>query len=164
MDHTAFIIKLVNESWNLQLKRYNNLLDSLSDDTLMKEIAPQKNRGIYILGHLLAVHDAMLPLLNFSEQLYPSYNETFISTPDVKSAHYPSIQELKSKWNEVNETLAMHFNKLSSEEWLLKHNAVSAEDFEKEPHRNRLNVLHSRTNHLSYHYGQMVLLKNTDNG
>ena len=34
---------------------------------------------------------------------------------------------------------------------------VSDEDFAREPHRNKLNVLISQTNHLSYHPGQLSL-------
>ncbi|MES2512928.1 MAG: DinB family protein, partial [Bacteroidota bacterium] len=55
--------------------------------------------------------------------------------------------------------LANHFNQLTPEEWLQKHSAVSAEDFVKEPHRNRLNVLIGRTNHMQYHMGQVALIK-----
>jgi len=36
--------------------------------------------------------------------------------------------------------------------------AVSDEDFSKEPHRNKLNVIINRTNHMSYHLGQLILL------
>ena len=39
-----------------------------------------------------------------------------------------------------------------------KHTAVSEEDFSKEPHRNKLNIVISRTSHLQYHTGQLVLL------
>ncbi len=56
-------------------------------------------------------------------------------------------------------TLAKHFNILQPNEWLGKHTAVSEEDFIKEPHRNRLNVVIGRTNHLSHHLGQLTLLK-----
>ncbi len=38
-------------------------------------------------------------------------------------------------------------------------NTVSDEDFEKEPHRNKLNIIVTRTSHLSYHTGQLILLK-----
>ena len=41
----------------------------------------------------------------------------------------------------------------------LLHSAVSEEDFVKEPLRNRLAVLASRTNHVSYHGGQLVLTR-----
>ena len=49
---------------------------------------------------------------------------------------------------------------LGPEEWFTRHANITEADFPKEPHRNRLNVLLSRTNHLAYHRGQMVLLTN----
>jgi DinB superfamily len=163
-DTSAFIIKLAVDSWHLTVQRFNTLLESLNDETLLREIAPDRNRGIYLLGHLAAVHDRMLTLLNFSERMYPHLDEPFLDKADDKTADYPGIAELKSQWHEVNKALSSHFNQLSTDEWLQKHSAVSTEDFAKEPHRNRLNVLHSRTNHLSYHYGQLRLLKSSDNG
>jgi hypothetical protein len=57
----------------------------------------------------------------------------------------------------VNEKLREGFAKFSAADWLQKHTAVSAEDFAKEPHRNRFAILLSRTNHLSYHLGQAVI-------
>jgi hypothetical protein len=59
----------------------------------------------------------------------------------------------------LNEKLADHFNQLTVDEWFEKHTAVSDEDFQKEPHRNKLNVLINRTNHLANHLGQMTFLK-----
>jgi hypothetical protein len=47
---------------------------------------------------------------------------------------------------------------MKADEWFNKHTAVSAEDFAKEPHRNKLNVIVNRTNHTSYHLGQLVYL------
>jgi hypothetical protein len=55
--------------------------------------------------------------------------------------------------------LQEHFDTLSTEQWFQRHTAVSEVDFEKEPHRNKLNVLLSRTSHIAYHLGQLVLLK-----
>lgn len=153
------IISLILNNWYGQVKRTGELIGSLSDEQLMKETAPNRNRGIYLLGHLTAVHDNMMPLLDFGEQLYPALNEPFIKQPDKAVAYLPAAKELRSCWNNVNETLATHFNNLSPNEWLQKHTAVSAEAFEKEPHRNKLNVLLSRLTHLSYHYGQLAYLK-----
>ncbi|MBC7554999.1 MAG: hypothetical protein H7257_13600 [Taibaiella sp.] len=48
---------------------------------------------------------------------------------------------------------------MGAEDWFLKHNSVSAEDFVNEPHRNKLNILLTRTTHLSYHLGQFILIK-----
>jgi hypothetical protein len=55
--------------------------------------------------------------------------------------------------------LAENFAKLTTDAWFERHNSVSAGDFEKERHRNKLNIIINRTNHLSYHNGQLVFLK-----
>jgi len=44
-------------------------------------------------------------------------------------------------------------------EWFTRHTSVSEEDFIKEPHRNKLNVLITRATHQSYHLGQLIYLK-----
>lgn len=151
-------VKMVIAAWEAQNKNADKLLDTLSDEQLSAEIAPGANRGIYLLGHLTAVIDGLLPLLGFGEKLYPQLEEIFLKNPDKSGLETPSVDELKKYWNEVNANLASHFNQTSSDEWFAKHTSVSAEDFAKEPHRNRLNVLISRTNHQSYHLGQLSLL------
>lgn len=69
------------------------------------------------------------------------------------------MTDLRHSWKEVNDSLDSNFNRLTLNEWLERHTAVSEEDFKNEPHRNRLNVVINRTNHLAWHYGQLLLLK-----
>jgi hypothetical protein len=153
------IIKQVLDTWYSHVMRTNNLLDTLTDDVLQNEIAPGRNRGVYLLGHLTAVHDRMLPLLGFGERHHPELDAIFITNPDKAVQDMPATRELRAYWNEVNASLEKHFKALRPEEWMQRHTSVSEEDFVKEPHRNRLNVLLSRTNHLAEHLGQMILLK-----
>jgi len=153
-------VKIVLDSWNSRIKEADSLFEGLTDEQLQKEISPKRNRGIYLLGHLTAVHDKMLPLLDFEQQLYPELSDIFLSKPDKSAAEMPSAKDLRLYWKNVNSKLAGHFNNLQAEEWFQKHTSVSAEDFFKEPHRNRLNVVLGRTSHLSYHVGQLKLLEN----
>ena len=160
MNEQNMAVKLALDAWHGTVKRTDTLLDSLTDDQLESEVAPGRNRGVYILGHLTAVHDALQPLLGFGESMHPQMLETFIKNPDRAVSDIPSTQDLRNSWKEVNASLDKHFSTLQHNDWLGKHTSVSAEDFEKEPHRNRLNVLISRTNHLGYHLGQLTFLKN----
>src|ERR1039458_8192643 len=153
------MVKMALDAWNAQLKNGNDLLEKLSDEQLMNEVALGRNRGIYLVGHLVAVHDRMLPLLGFGEQLYPQLNEPFLKNPDNANAAMPSAKELRQFWKNINSTLADYFSKMQPDAWFQKHNSVSAEDFAKEPHRSKLNTILSRTNHLSNHLGQLVFLK-----
>ena len=78
-------VKMALDAWNIQIDRTNKLFNALSDDQLSQEVAPGRNSGIYLLGHLTAVHDALFPLLGLGEKLYPELDEIFIKNPD-KSA------------------------------------------------------------------------------
>jgi hypothetical protein len=137
----------------------NDFFDSVSDDDLMHEVAPGRNRGIYLLGHLTAVNDGIMPLIELGEKLYPHLEKPFISTPDKSGLEFPTPKELRYCWTDVNESLMEDFVRLEPTEWLAKHAAISAEDFGKEPHRNRLNVVIARTTHMHYHLGQLILMK-----
>jgi hypothetical protein len=153
------VIKIILDNWFNTVSQTTKLLDSLSDEQLMKDVAPGRNSGIYLLGHLTAVHDHMLPLLGFEEREYPGFLELFIKNPDKSGQQMPSLSDLRAAWASTNAKLEKHFRSLQPTDWLMKHTSVSAEDFAKEPHRNRLNVVLSRTTHLSNHLGQLLLLK-----
>jgi uncharacterized damage-inducible protein DinB len=150
-------VQVAINSWRLVLERTNKTLSHLTDDQLLKEVAPGRNRLIYLWGHLTAVHDAMFPILGLGERLHPELDAIFVSSPDKTEAQFPSVGELRTYWDEVNGKLLSQFADLSEDEWLHRHNSVSEGDFAKDPTRNRLAVLLSRTNHMSYHLGQITL-------
>lgn len=159
MNKNEMIIKLVFDRWYGSIKNFDAILASLSDEQLAKEIVPGKNRGIYLLGHMIAVHDAMLVLLDFGSLQYPELQEPFLKSPDRAIAEIPSAQELRNLWSKQCQDLKQKFDSLSTDNWFEKHTAVSAEEFSNEPHRNKLNIIITRTTHLTYHTGQLVLIK-----
>jgi len=152
-------IKMVISNWEIQNTRLNNLLDSLSDEQLSAETAPGRNTGTYLLGHLTAISDGMLVLMDLGNKLYPELQNIFVDNADKAGLEFPPIAELKIYWNKVNETLHQHFSNMQPAVWFTRHMAVSAKNFAKEPNRNKLNILINRTNHQSYHLGQMAYLK-----
>lgn len=156
---TEIFVKTALDAWQTQNERVDKFLAEISDDQLKSEIAPGKNSGVYLVGHLAAVNDNLFQILGLGEQLYPELEGIFLRNPDSEEAKTFSIDELKKYWSGINAKLSEEFSKLSPDEWFDKHTSVSEEDFAKEPHRNRLNVLLSRTIHQSNHLGQLSLLK-----
>jgi hypothetical protein len=146
-------------SWKIELGRAETFFSGLTDQQLRQEIAPGKNRLVYLWGHLIAVHDRMLPLLGLGERFHPELDAPYLSEADKKDGHVPSAAELKRWWDEVNGALTGALEKLSPADWLKPHASVSADDFAANPLRNRLAVVLSRTAHVSYHMGQCVLTK-----
>ncbi|MFZ7115868.1 MAG: DinB family protein [Bacteroidota bacterium] len=159
MEAKKIMVKMVLDRWYSLLKVFDTILDSVSDEQMLKEVSPGKNRGIYLFGHLIAVHDDMLPILNLGEKLFPELEEPFIKFPDKATSVIPSSNDLRKMWRKQNEVLNQKFESLSPDEWFEKHNSISVEEFAKEPHRNKLNVMITRISHLSYHSGQLALLK-----
>ena len=152
-SHVALGLKV----WKTQIERADKLFGTLSSDEVLREIAPGRNRLLYLWGHLTAVHDAMLPLLGLGERLHPEFDVTFVSNPDRSQVAIPSHEQVRRAWNAVNRELSKGFEKMSWSDWLQRHTAVSEEDFARDASRNRFAILLSRTNHLSYHLGQAVL-------
>jgi hypothetical protein len=135
--------------WKSNMERADKLFGELSPGELEHEVAPGRNRLIYLWGHLAAVNDALLPLLGIGERLHPDKSVPLTVTG----------QSLKAAWQEIHQKLWEGFSKFSASDWGQRHTAVSEEDFEREPHRNRFTVLLGRTAHLAYHLGQATLTR-----
>jgi len=113
----------------------------------------------YIVGHVIAMHDRMFPLLGLGERLHPELDDAFITNADKVLADPLSATDLRRAWATVNSKLTAAFERFTLEDWLQKHAAVSEEDFVKDPTRNRLAIVMSRTSHASFHSGQAALAK-----
>lgn len=159
MDQQAVLVKIATNNWQIQVDRSTKFLNELSDEQLLKEIAPGKNRGIYLVGHLIAVHDAMPEILGFGKKNYPDYEAVFLNAPDKTIEKIPSLTELRQNWTAVHERLKKEFADMAPEAWFTRHASMTDADFEKDPARNKLSVLLNRTGHLAYHFGQLRLLK-----
>jgi len=145
-------------SWTQSLERLDAIFAAASDHDLQTEVAPGKNRLFYLLGHLVAVHDRMLPLLRLGARLHPELDEPFLINADRTAPDTVTPTVLRAAWTEVNTALTTAIRALPPPEWLERHDAVSPEDFAKEPLRNRLAVLLSRSAHVQFHTGQIRLV------
>ena len=61
------IVRSVLDAWNSRIEAADKVFNGFTDEQLEQEVSPGRNRGVYLLGHLTAVHDKMLPLLNLEE-------------------------------------------------------------------------------------------------
>ncbi len=154
----ALFVQMAVTLWDGMNKRVDNLIDGLTDEQLAAETAPGRNTGTYLLGHLAAVNDGLLTLMGWGERLHPELDEPFLKTPDKSGQNFPPVATLKEYWKTINAELGKHISAMQPQDWFTRHMSVSPEDFEKEPNRNRLNVLMGRTVHQSNHLGQMQFL------
>ncbi|MFI5154364.1 MAG: DinB family protein [Chitinophagales bacterium] len=158
-DQQAIFIKMAMQAWELNIQRAERVFESLSEEDLMKEVSPGKNRGIYLLGHLIAINDTMISIFGLGERRFKILDEVFVSHPDKSGLPMPTIAELRQNWKDLHDLLKNYFGQMEPAIWFQKHTLMTDEDLIKEPQRNKLSVLINRTNHVAYHYAQVALLK-----
>ena len=159
MTDSQLLCATVVQTWKLVIGRFDKGIMALDNDQLQRQVAPGRNRLFYLLGHLTAVHDRMFPLLGIGERLYPELDEPYIANPDRALADPVSATELKQAWTKVNSKLTAAFESFTLDDWLKRHEEVSAENFAADPSRNCLAVVLNRTNHVSLHSGQALLAR-----
>ncbi len=159
MDNKTVMVKMTVDAWNMLLDRTTKLVDGLTDEQLAADSAPGRNSGVYLVGHLAAVSDRLIDMLGGGERLHPEMDEPFLFKPDKSGLPMPTIPELRQSWTDIHAKLQQHILAMTPDEWFGRHSAVSEEEFQKEPHRNKLNVLMSRSLHMSNHLGQLTYLK-----
>ena len=146
-------------SWRSNMERASNFFGSLTGEELEIKVAPSRNRLIYVWGHLTAMNDAIFPLFDLGPRRHAELEGMFVSQPDRAVSPIVSGPELKEIWKELDVLLWAEFQKLTPSEWLQRHQAVSPEEFLREPHRNRFASLLGRTAHIAYHFGQAILAR-----
>src|SRR5260370_23063400 len=67
--------------WKSNVERADKLFGGLSPEQLDQEVAPGKNRLIYLWGHLTAVNDRLFPLLRVCARMPPQFDGIVISNP-----------------------------------------------------------------------------------
>src|SRR4051794_14584118 len=98
----------------------DRLLSQLTDEQLQIHVSPGRNRIYYIVGHLAALHDKMLPLLSFGARLHPELDEQFLK-PDRSVPDTLSAADLRRAFGEINATLTQKIQALPASEWLKRH-------------------------------------------
>lgn len=111
-------VTTVVTSWKQIVNRLDERFARLDDEQLQKQIAPNKNRLFYLLGHLTAVHDRMLPLLGIGKRLHPDLDEAYLTNPDQTFSDPLSAADLKKAWSEVNAAITLAVEKFSVDDWL----------------------------------------------
>lgn len=157
MNHKEIAVKMVLAAWQSGQERIQKALSALSDEDMDLELASGRNKVSWVIGHLAAVNDYLFSILEVGEKINEAYCNSFFKN-DFTAQTTPSNSQIKAYWQETSSQLNKKITTLSADDWFKKHAFVSTEDFAKEPHRNKLNVLLTRSSHLQYHLGQLTFV------
>jgi uncharacterized damage-inducible protein DinB len=151
------ILNICLLQWDLNNKRIQKILDTISDENFNKPILPGGNSPAWILGHLVDEDDSLLELLGIGKRKFPDLKDIYHHERGNNQTGLLTKTEITAKWKEILPTLDAAFKAWSENEWLSRHTKVSEGDFAKEPHRNKLNVMLSRVTHKASHLGQIAM-------
>jgi hypothetical protein len=90
------------EQWKITSGWISENLDDLSDDDLKHELAPGKNHGVWILGHLIQCEDELSKFLGLGDYIYPENEQLFSQNSKLLPVEsYPELKTLRIQWEEV---------------------------------------------------------------
>ena len=143
--------------WTTYNTRMQKMIDAISDQNFNSSITPGGNSPSWLFGHLVDTDDKILELFGIRSRLYPELEKIYHHERGTNQAGHLSKTELTTKWKAITAELDKAFKAWTENDWMSKHTAVSEEDFKKEPHRNKLNVMLGRVSHKASHLGQVAM-------
>ncbi len=143
--------------WDTYNRRMQQVLETISDEDFHKPVVVGGNSPSWLLGHLVDTDDALFELFGIRKRMYPDLAKIYHHERGTNQSGHLIKQELSFQWNAIVEELNRVIKSYSEKDWLSRHTVVSEEDFMKEPHRNKLNVMLTRVTHKASHLGQIAL-------
>jgi uncharacterized damage-inducible protein DinB len=143
--------------WETYNRRAQKIIETLTDQNFNKPIVNGGNSPSWILGHLADTDDKLLELFGIGKRLYPELDKIYHHEKGNNQTGHLTKDELAKRWTAISAELDKAFKSWTEQEWMSRHTAVSEEDFKKEPHRNKLNVMLSRVSHKASHLGQIAM-------
>ena len=83
-------------AWKSNADRIDKFFGALSPEQLEQEIAPGRNRLIYLWGHVAALNDGLFPLVGLGPRLYPEMEVMFIANPDRATITVYSAEQFEA--------------------------------------------------------------------
>ncbi len=143
--------------WDAYNRMMKKVIDTIDEKDFNKPIVPGGNSPSWLLGHLADTDDKLLELFGIRSRMFPELAKIYHHERGTNQSGHLTKAELAAKWRAIVEELDSTFKKMSESDWHARHMSVSEEDFKKEPHRNKLNVMLSRVTHKASHLGQIAL-------
>jgi len=141
--------------WDVYNRRMQKAFEAISDENFNKPIVNGGNSPSWLLGHLADTDDALLELFGIRSRVFPELAKIYHHERGTNQTGHLSREELNTKWKAIIAELDRAFKNMSESDWHGRHMVVSEDDFKKEPHRNKLNVMLSRVTHKASHLGQI---------
>lgn len=151
------ILDICMLQWDANNRAMQKVLDNISEEDFQRPIVKNGNSPSWLLGHLAETDDSLFELLGIRKRMFPDLAKIYHHERGTNQSGHLTKEELSTQWKAIVEELNRTIKSYTESDWLSRHTVVSDEDFKKEPHRNKLNVMLSRVTHKASHLGQIAL-------
>ncbi|HEY4198786.1 MAG TPA: hypothetical protein VGM63_24770, partial [Mucilaginibacter sp.] len=93
-DQTSQVINQVLDFWETNNKNISAFFNKHADERYTGQVAPDRNTGLYLLGHLIAVSDDIFSILGLGDLLFPELAK-YAGESEANIDHPYSVAELK---------------------------------------------------------------------
>src|SRR5260221_3777318 len=95
MTTAQLTVTIIIASWKNTLGRADKLFSTLTEEQFLREVAPGKNRILYLLGHLTAVPDSLHTALRLGGRIHPPLRGLILFQPGQGIQHASSTSVFK---------------------------------------------------------------------
>ena len=152
------VVKRFYEQWKDAAGWTTKYLNWLNDEELAFEVAPGRNHGIWILGHLIQSEDDLARYLGRGDCQFPEYEKLFsMKSKLLPISEYPPAAVLREHWLTALKRNDAILQTMTDEEWDQPHsfmNSTSEDDF----YGTKGSCIFHWTMHMMYHNGQLAIL------
>jgi uncharacterized damage-inducible protein DinB len=142
-----------NETMTLNTRLFVNCLDGVDDDAARKRLSEETNSLAFIAAHLVGARHFLLSDLGVKTgKPFGGLLDTVSNIDNVRE--YPSIQDIRSAWDDVTTRLEQRFTELTDSD-------LKEESKNPFPVNNRtvLGGITFLMQHEAYHIGQLAFLR-----
>lgn len=153
-------VKALHEQWKIMAGWISGNLKSLTDDEIKVSLAPGKNHGVWILGHLIQSEDELSIFLGRGPYLYPENEQLFSQGSKLQDVgSYPPVEILRKQWENVKSKNDSLLSGIRDEELNEPHCGSLPDSFEGEDFfRTKGRCIMIWNLHQMYHNGQLAVL------
>ena len=96
------LVQVATHSWMSTVQRAQTWFDERGRRDFERVVAPERNRVLYLYGHLIAVHDMMYQLIGLGPRKCEALDALFLRVPDRSAEDYPDPAQLNEYWHELH--------------------------------------------------------------